>query len=211
LINRAGAGFFATLGVPFLAGRDFDDRDTPNSVTVAIVNERFAAKFGGSAAAVGNGSPARPRAQPRAHLRDHRRRRQLDLRDSHRITSPSRFYADSQDDPADYAKVMIRSAIPAEGVTPAITAALADLDRGIEVRYSILPTMIRDTLVQERVLAQLSGGFGALAALLTMVGLYGLVAYSVSRRTGEIGISRRAWREAPRHRQARSSAKWRCC
>jgi ABC-type antimicrobial peptide transport system permease subunit len=48
--------------------------------------------------------------------------------------------------------------------------------------------MIRDTLVQDRLLAALSGGFGGVAALLTMVGLYGLVAYSVTRRTGEIGI-----------------------
>ena len=49
-------------------------------------------------------------------------------------------------------------------------------------------TMIHDTLVQDRLLAALSAGFGGLAALLTMVGLYGLVAYSVTRRTGEIGI-----------------------
>jgi putative ABC transport system permease protein len=48
--------------------------------------------------------------------------------------------------------------------------------------------MISDTLVQDRLLAALSGGFGALAALLTVVGLYGLVAYSVTRRTAEIGI-----------------------
>ena len=48
--------------------------------------------------------------------------------------------------------------------------------------------MIRDTLVQERVLAALSAGFGALAAVLTMVGLYGLVAYSVARRSTEIGV-----------------------
>jgi ABC-type antimicrobial peptide transport system permease subunit len=48
--------------------------------------------------------------------------------------------------------------------------------------------MIHDTLVQERLLAALSGGFGGLAALLTVVGLYGLITYTVTRRTGEIGI-----------------------
>ena len=83
---------------------------------------------------------------------------------------------------------MVRSPLTSAAATAAITAALASLDRRIEVRYSVMPTMIRDTLVQDRLLAGLSGGFGGLAALLTMVGLYGLVAYSVTRRTGEIGI-----------------------
>jgi ABC-type antimicrobial peptide transport system permease subunit len=73
-------------------------------------------------------------------------------------------------------------------VAPAITAALAGIDRRIEVRYVRMRTLMRDRLVQERLLASLSGGFGVVAALLTMVGLYGLVAYAVTRRTAEIGI-----------------------
>ena len=71
---------------------------------------------------------------------------------------------------------------------PAITAALTKRDARIQVRYAVMPTIIRDTLVQDRLLASLSGGFGVVAALLTMVGLYGLVAYAVTRRTAEIGI-----------------------
>jgi ABC-type antimicrobial peptide transport system permease subunit len=52
----------------------------------------------------------------------------------------------------------------------------------------VLSTNIRDTVVRERLLARLSGGFGVLAAILTFVGLYGLIAYTVTRRTNEIGI-----------------------
>ena len=73
-------------------------------------------------------------------------------------------------------------------MAPAITAALTRRDSRIHVRYVVMPTIIRDTLVQDRLLASLSGGFGVVAALLTMVGLYGLVAYAVTRRTAEIGI-----------------------
>ena len=69
-----------------------------------------------------------------------------------------------------------------------------------------MPSIIRDTLVQERLLATLSGGFGILAAMLTIVGLYGLVAYAVTRRTAEIGI-RMALGATRRDSRACSSAR----
>ena len=73
-------------------------------------------------------------------------------------------------------------------MTSSITRTLTDVDSRIGVTYSVMTSDIRDTLVRERLLAMLSGGFGALAAILTLVGLYGLVAYTVARRTNEIGI-----------------------
>jgi ABC-type antimicrobial peptide transport system permease subunit len=97
-------------------------------------------------------------------------------------------YASSQDEPFPNMQLMIRSSLPPTATTSAITAALANIDSRISVNYTIVPTMIGDTLVQERVLATLSAAFGALAAALTMVGLYGLVAYSVTRRSTEIGV-----------------------
>lgn len=101
---------------------------------------------------------------------------------------PVAFYADSQGDGGTYAQLVVRSSLPPASATSAITAALANMDRRIDVTYSVLPAMIRDTFVQQKLLAALSGGFAALAAILTMVGLYGLVAYTVSRRTPEIGL-----------------------
>jgi putative ABC transport system permease protein len=85
-------------------------------------------------------------------------------------------------------RVVIRIQHADATVIPAITAALARRDSRIHVRYVVMPTIIRDTLVQDRLLASLSGGFGIVAALLTTVGLYGLIAYAVTRRTPEIGI-----------------------
>jgi len=188
-INRAGAGYFATLNIPLLAGRDFDGRDTPDTSAVAIVNERFAARLGGRAAAVGQRFTRE--ATPRAPEKTYEivgvvgNSSYLTLTET---PSPVAYYAQNQDAPQEDVQLIVRSTVPPAAATSAITAALADIDPRLEVRYAVLPTMIRDTLVQERLLAELSGGFGALAGLLTMVGLYGLIAYSVSRRTGEIGI-----------------------
>ena len=188
-INQAGRGFFATLGVSFLAGRDFDERDTPQSFPVAIVNDRFAAKLGGNAAAVGQRfvREATPR-QPEKTFEIVGVVANSNYLTLTEVPSPVAFYALGQGQPSTDAQLVVRSAIPAAAATSAITAALADIDPRLDVRYTVLSTMIRDTVVQERVLAELSSGFGLLAAILTMVGLYGLVAYSVSRRTGEIGL-----------------------
>ena len=65
---------------------------------------------------------------------------------------------------------------------------MSEVDSKIGVSYNVLSTNVKDALLRERLLATLSGGFGALAAILTLVGLYGVVAYSVARRTNEIGV-----------------------
>jgi putative ABC transport system permease protein len=187
--NSVGPGFFATMGVPLVAGRDFDDRDVPASVPVAIVDESFAARTGGVPGAIGRrftreATPSGPEKTFEI-VGIVRNSSYESLKDD---PDPVVYFAGTQGRASQRARVMVRSSLPPESTTAAITAALGTLDSRIEVRYAVMPTIIRDTLVQDRLLAALSGGFGALAALLTMVGLYGLVAYSVTRRTGEIGI-----------------------
>ena len=189
LTNSVGPGYFATIGIPLLAGRDFDSRDVPVSVPVAIVDELFAAKLGGVQAAIGRrftreATPSGPEKTFEI-VGAVRNSSYTSLKDD---PFPVVYFAATQGRASQRARIMVRSPLAASAVTTAITAALATVDRRIEVRYAVMPTLIRDTLVQDRLLAALSGAFGALAALLTMVGLYGLVAYSVTRRTGEIGI-----------------------
>ena len=85
--------------------------------------------------------------------------------------------------------MIVGSALPPATVTSLITRTLTDVDSRIGVTYSVMTSDIRDTLVRERLLAMLSGGFGALAAILTLVGLEDPDALStVARRTNEIGI-----------------------
>jgi predicted permease len=189
LNNSVGPGYFATMGVPLVAGRDFDDRDLPASVPVAIADEVFAAKLGGVRAALGRrftreATPSGPEKTFEI-VGVVRNSSYVSLKDA---PYPVVYFAATQGRVSQRARIMVRSSLPPESATAAITAALGRVDRRIEVQYAVMPTVIRDTLVQDRLLAALSAGFGGLAALLTMVGLYGVVAYSVARRTGEIGI-----------------------
>lgn len=188
-INIVGSGFFGTLGIPLLAGRDFDDRDTPGSPAVAIVNETFAANLGGVAPAVGRRfTRERTPREPEKTYEVVGVVRNSTYRLLKEDVRPVAYYADSQGEPGRYAQLVVRTSVPSSAATSAVTAALANTDPRIKVRYTVLPTMMSDTLVQDRLLATLSAGFGALAALLTVIGLYGLVSYTVSRRTAEIGI-----------------------
>ena len=189
LNNSVGHGYFATMGIPLIAGRDFDERDVPASVPVAIVDEMFAAKLGGGTAAIGRrftreATPSGPEKTFEI-VGTVANSSYVSLKDQ---PYPVVYFAATQGRPSQRARVLIRSSLPYASASAAITAALANLDPRIEVRYFEMPSMIRDTLVQDRLLASLSAGFAGLAAVLTMVGLYGLVAYSVTRRTGEIGI-----------------------
>jgi ABC-type antimicrobial peptide transport system permease subunit len=101
---------------------------------------------------------------------------------------PVVYFADAQSTAPAFARILVRSTLPPAAVTGAITGVLTQIDPRVTVAYSVVASDIRDSLTRERMLAVVSGGFGALAGALTIVGLYGLVAYTVARRTTEIGV-----------------------
>jgi predicted lysophospholipase L1 biosynthesis ABC-type transport system permease subunit len=82
----------------------------------------------------------------------------------------------------------IRSDIPLASLTPAVRAVIARINRQVSLSFRSFDTQVSDSLLQPRLVALLSSFFGLLALLLAMVGLYGLTAYGVTRRRGEIGI-----------------------
>jgi ABC-type antimicrobial peptide transport system permease subunit len=109
-----------------------------------------------------------------------------DLRDNFQ---PIVYVTTLQDDqPDQYAQLLIRSPLPLGGLTSSIKDALADISPLISIEFIPLQRNIHDSLLRDRLMATLSGFFGGLAALLAMVGLYGVISYSVARRTNEIGI-----------------------
>jgi putative ABC transport system permease protein len=189
--NSVTPGYFSTLGAPLLAGRDFDNTiDTPQAPLAAIVNETFARQLFDGQNPVGHhftveSTPSTPERDFHivGYVKD---AKYMALREQ---IMPGAFLADAQVSAGGaYAQLVVRTSLPAETITHEVTARLAEMNPRIAVDYTIMDTQIADTLLRERLTATLSGFFGGLAAVLTIVGLYGVVAYSVARRTNEIGI-----------------------
>jgi predicted permease len=189
-LSRIGAGYFKTLEVPLMAGRDFDNRDRVGAPEVAIVNQAFARKFLNGANPVGQrlwieGSPGSPDSlfEIVGFVGD---TKYEDLREEFR---PIVYYAASQDDGAGAGgKLLIRSRLPQGEVVAAVKRVLNDINPAITVNFEGLQPMIEATILRERLMATLSGFFGLLALLLACIGVYGILSYGVASRTTEIGI-----------------------
>jgi len=183
----AGPRFFATLQIPIVAGRDFSARDGSASADVAVINERYAQRFFAGATPVGRHLAATVRG----------RRRDLEIvgvvgntnAAGLRAAAPATVYVAYAQLAGDFpTTIAVRAAGPPGRVATAIEQTLRARmpDATIDVRP--LSRQIDATLVRERVLATLAGAFGIVAVGLTCIGLYGLLAYTVVRRTKEIGI-----------------------
>lgn len=188
--SRVSPGYFKTLRTPFLAGRDFNDHDSGSSPKVAIVNESFVKKILNGANPIGVrfrldsyvGKPS-PTHEIVGLVKDAKYR---DLREE---PIPLVYVAAAQDDrPDNFPQFLIRSTLPLSAVLPSIKEAILQSGPKIIIDFRTMETQIRDSLLRERLMATLSGFFGFLAVLLATIGLYGVMSYTVARRTNEIGI-----------------------
>jgi predicted permease len=190
LFNRVSPGYFSTMRIPMIAGRDFTESDTSTSTAVAIVNRTFVRNAANGENPLGRrlkveATPSRPEStfEIVGVVED---ALYLDLRQT---PKPGVFFASTQArEPNEYLQVALRSGLPAGSVTAAVTDAIREIHPEVVVSFTGLKKQILDTLVRERLMAALSGFFGVIAALLAVVGLYGVIAYSVARRTNEIGV-----------------------
>lgn len=188
--NRISAGYFRTMGTPFIAGRDFDDRDTTSSPEVAIVNEEFSSKFLAGKNPLGASfrmltGPGEPQ-----HVYQIiglvKNSKYANLRDDFQ---PIVYVAATQDkDPGLGINLAIRSRESIGALTASLRNTIRRENSGISFQFQVFKTQIRDSLLRERLMAMLSGFFGFLAAALATVGLYGVISYMVARRRSEIGI-----------------------
>jgi predicted permease len=187
--NAISDGYFDTMGIPILAGRDFGREDTKSSPHVAIVNEAMARKFFSTPAAVGR----RFQKEEGSKLSDPIEvvgvvgtTKYTSLRDS---AQPIMYFPRAQESAvAQYISFELRTVGPPGGIVPAVTKAFASVNSRITVDFTTLDRQLSESLTLMRVIATLSAFFGALAVLLATIGLYGIMAYNVARRRNEIGL-----------------------
>jgi predicted permease len=191
-LNAVSPGFFATLGTRIVAGRVFDERDSVASEggqRVAIVNEAFVDRyFGGRSPlgeriATGYGPDVRPEIEIVGVVANisYRGVREEWEQAYFPIATDEAFYAG--------ANFYVRVQGPSEAGFQAIRTILRSVDPTLPVNYlRTLDEQVSRSLNTERMLAALSGSFGALALLLSLVGLYGVMSFVVTQRTREIGI-----------------------
>jgi predicted permease len=190
LFNRAGPGYFQTMGTAFVAGRDFDEHDTLTAPKVAIVNEEFARKIFHGQNPVG-------RSFRREEFGDKpdslflvvglvRNTKYHELREDF---EPIAFVsADQDDDPGTGGTFVLRTNAPLGEFYRNAEAAVAEIHPGLGVDFKVLTTQIQESLMRDRLMAALAGAFGILAGTLAVLGLYGVIAYMVARRRNEIGV-----------------------
>jgi predicted permease len=188
--SEVSSDYFRTLAVPMLAGRDFNSADTPGGQPVAIVNEAFAKQFLGNGGAVGRYFGVRQDAGKPDKMYQivgvAGNTKYMTLKEPY---GPVAFLAGSQDAAPDSDFTMvIRSDEDLASLVASLKAVAVKNSPAITLNFSVLRNSIRAGLGRENLMATLSGFYGMLAAILAIIGIYGTMAYSVSRRTGEIGV-----------------------
>ena len=198
LCNTVSPGYFRTLGIPLLTGRDFTDRDEyvdvgseERTFRVAIANQRFVKQYSAtrirSAVALDSETPAiRARRRQSRSSASSRDSKYTDVRSE---TPRELFFPFLEaNDPGGFV-VYVRTTREATTAFESMRRTVQQLDANLPVSdLRTVDAQVERSLSSERLMATMSTIFGVLATTLAVVGLYGVMAYAVTRRTREIGI-----------------------
>jgi predicted permease len=188
-MNGLSSDYWKTMGVPLVEGRDFNDHDAGKKITVAIVNRKFATHFFGDKSPLGRhvGFGDGPKSKLNMEI--------VGVTEDSLYEGPREgvhrqvFVPFAQSDfPAGVA-FYVRTSMDSKSMFSALRRKVQELDGGMPVyEMKTLEGQLDETLSTERLIAVLSAAFGLLATVLAALGLYGVMAFMVARRTKEIGL-----------------------
>jgi predicted permease len=183
-LNWVASKYFETLGLPLLTGRDFsfEDRGGPR---VAIVNQALARYYFPGGSPIGKHITFEGESKAYEIVGVAADAKYYDITEA----TPRTVYLDAFQDWNAPRSFVLRTSVEPTAVTSEVRRAMRDLLKTVPVvKITTLVDQVDASIVPERLIATLSGLFGALGAVLAAVGLYGLLAYTVARRINEIGI-----------------------
>jgi predicted permease len=186
-VNVISPGWLATYRMTLLAGRDFDERDQQNSPRVALANVAFARKYFNGANPVGSRvqTDGTGDAYELVGLVGDAAYRTLRDPAPPTVYLPTKQRAAAR--PAAAITVLTSVQAPSQ-LTRNLAAAIERVSPDLVLQFRPLEAQVNSSLLQERLVAMLSGFFGALALLLAALGLYGVTSYAVNRQRREIGV-----------------------
>lgn len=188
-MDHVGPGYFSTVGIPVLIGREIAPQDSGNGPRVAVINKTFAKHFFGDTNPIGKKVqdvyPGNPQEMEIVGVVADAKYNNL------REKTPTRIYAPYFNPMWEhsYAIYEIRTVANPASVSAALRNVVQETNSSLPpIRINAMQVLVGDSLHTDQFIAKLAGVFGLLAMLLASIGLYGIMAYTVARRTRDIGI-----------------------